>query len=167
MLTSKHVPEERLSAFDNYLLGCDACQESCPKNKDVQPKADVESLLPEVLGRYPSIRHLINMSENEFQNGIIAHITDKMTSRPFLTHLMRNRLLRGILQKLMTTVFKGKEILPETFVHASQNLNIYKRNALVAAVNSGDSSMLEDMRALKDDAYLGPYATWAERRLQE
>jgi len=166
MLTSEQVPEEHFPALNNYILGCDACQDACPKNKGIQPKPKVENLLPEILQGCPPLRNLVHMSEDVFQRQVITPITEKMTSRSFLARLMKNRLIRGILQKLMTTLFKGKEVLPETFVHASQNLEIYRRNAVIALGNLGDPAMLEEVRSLKDDPYLRPYAAWAERKLE-
>lgn len=165
MLTSRDVPEECLSAFGPYILGCDACQEACPKNKHVTPKRNVESLLPDTIGMYPPIRDLMDMSEASFQRDIIGTISDKMSSRRVLNVLMKNACVRKMIQRLMVTVFKGKEVLPETFVHASGNLDVYKRNALVAAGNLGDKSMLDDVRRFKSDPYLGRYASWAEGRL--
>ena len=165
MLTLRDVSEEYFSAFDNYILGCDACQEACPKNKNLKPKSNVESLLPDSMGMYPPLTNLLRMSEESFQKDVIAGITDKMSSHRFLNFLMKNKILQKILKKLMSTFFKGKEVLPETFVHASGNLEVYKRNALVAAGNLGDKSLLNDIKPLKSDPYLGNYADWAERRI--
>ena len=165
MLTSRDVSEEYLPAFDNYILGCDVCQEACPINKNLKPKSDVESLLPDLMGMYPPLVNLLRMSEESFQRDVIAGITDKMSSHRFLNFLMKNKLFQKILQKVMSTFFKGKEVLPETFVHASGNLEVYKRNALVAAGNLGDKSLLNDIQPLKSDSYLGIYADWAERRI--
>lgn len=58
-------------------------------------------------------------------------------------------------------------MLPETFVHASGNLDVYKRNALVAAGNLGDPAMLQDIQSLRSHPYLGRYAAWAEGRLTQ
>jgi epoxyqueuosine reductase len=166
LLTSHDVPEAQLPAFENYILGCDACQEACPKNNNLTPKHNVEGLLPDSIGMYPPLKTLLHMSDAEFQRDVIATITDKMSSRRVLNVLMKNRILNKLIQGVMATCFKGKEVLPETFVHASGNLQVYKRNALVAAGNLGDPSLLADVRQLKDDPYLGPYAEWAERKLE-
>ncbi len=167
MLTSPDVPEEHFPAFKNYILGCDGCQEVCPKNRNLKPKQNMESLLPESFGMYPSLRYLLHMTDETFQKEVMAGISDKMMSRSLLNLLMKNKYLRGILKKLMSRVGKGREVLPETFVHASGNLEVYKRNALVVAGNLGDPSMREDVRAFKSDPYLGKVAQWAEGRLRD
>lgn len=108
MLTSRDVPEDSLSAFGNYILGCDACQEACPKNKNLEPKLNVEGLLPDSFGSYPLLPELIHMSDATFQKDVIATISDKMSGRGGMKVLMKSRLVRKIIQKLMTTVLKVK-----------------------------------------------------------
>jgi len=165
MLTSHEIPEERFPALNNYILGCDRCQEVCPKNAHLEPKASVENLLPDDVGLFPPLTRLLDMTEDEFQESIMAPISEKMAGGKGFTILSKNKVLRKLVQWLMTTFLKGREILPETFVHASGNLNIYKRNAIVAAGNMGDIALLDYVRAFKSDRYLGPYADWAERRI--
>jgi len=167
LLTSHDVPDVNLPHLNNYILGCDACQEACPRNRKIKPKQEVEGLLPESIGMYPSLRDLIYMTDAEFQKEIIETIGDKMSSGGVMNRLMKIKVMRAVLKKLMKTLFKGKEVLPETFVHASGNLQVYKRNALIAAGNMGDVSMLDDVRSLKDDEYLGKYAERAERMLSK
>jgi epoxyqueuosine reductase QueG len=166
MLTSHDIKDENLPHINNYILGCDACQEACPKNRNIKPKQDVESLLPESIGMYPPLRDLIYMTDGDFQKEIIDTIGAKMSGGGIMNTLMKNRIMRTVLKKLIKTLLKGKEVLPETFVHASGNLQVYKRNALIAAGNMGDKSMLKDVQAFNNDPYLGKYAAWAERKIK-
>ncbi|MCP4149918.1 MAG: hypothetical protein GY757_19385 [bacterium] len=75
--------------------------------------------------------------------------------------------MRKISGWFIKTFLKGKEILPETFVHASNNLMIYKRNAILAAGNIGDASMLDAVKPFLDDPYLGKYARWTVNKLEQ
>lgn len=115
---------------------------------------------------YPPLRDLIYMSDAEFQHEIIETIGDKMASGGLLNKVMKIKFMRTVMKALMKTIFKGKEVLPETFVHASGNLQVYKRNALIAAANMQDGELLQDVAKFKNDEYLGKYASWAERKLQ-
>lgn len=165
LLTSRDVREEHFPAMSNYILGCDACQEACPRNAAVVPKSGMECLLPATIGVYPPLEMLLGLDENRFQKEIIGSIQDKIASRRFLNRMMKSAVIRRLATFLMKTIFKGKEILPETFVHASGNLEVYKRNAIIAAGNLGDKSMAGVVTAFKSDPYFGPYANWSARRL--
>jgi epoxyqueuosine reductase QueG len=165
LLTSRDVPAARWPAMSTYILGCDACQDACPRNENLPPKKGMECLLPDTMGIYPPLAMLLELDETRFQKQVIGAIQDKISNRPLLNCLMKSAAIRRLAAFLMKTLFKGKEILPETFVHASGNLEVYKRNALVAAGNLGDKSLVETVKPFTGDPYLGPYANWALKKL--
>ena len=153
MLTMPEIPEETWPRCGTCVLGCDACLESCPRNRDLRPKEDVESLLGPELGTQPPLKLLLNLTEEAFLKEIIGPMAAKFSAGEKTGKDMRNQ-------------FQGKETLPETFMYASDNLDVYKRNALIAAGNLGDPEMLPEILKFSDDSYLGKYARWAAARLQ-
>jgi epoxyqueuosine reductase len=165
LLTSKAVSEDNLSKMGTSILGCDICLEACPKNIGLEPKKNVECLLPDSIGTQPPLKMMLDFTEDSFQEDLILKIQDKLSDKKFLNLIMKNKLLRNAISSLMKKFLKGKEMLPETFVHASGNMIIYKRNAIIAAGNLGDPAMLPEIRRFKDDPVLGAYAKWAEGKL--
>jgi len=166
LLTSRDVPESFWPAMDNYILGCDACQEACPRNRGLEPKPDLESLLPEGMGIYPPLERLLRLDEAGFQEEIIGFIQEKISGGGLAARLLRNPLVRKTATWFTKTFMRGKEVLPETFVHASGNLEVYKRNALVTIGNLKAASLRPDAETYTNDPYLGPYARWAVQQLE-
>jgi hypothetical protein len=78
---------------------------------------------------------------------------------------MKYGFVRRLFKALTRTFLKGREVLPETFVHASGNLAVYQRNAIVAAGHLRAVSLREEVAARAGDPYLGPYARWALERI--
>jgi epoxyqueuosine reductase len=165
MLTSRQVAEADRPALASYILGCDACQEACPRNAKLKPKEHVESLLPDGMGIHPPLRDLLRMNEAGFQRELIGFIQSKIMEDTLLNRLLRVGVLRKLFKVLAKTFSKGGEVLPETFVHASGNLAIYQRNALVAAGNLREAALRDDVACHADDPYLGEYAKWALGRI--
>jgi epoxyqueuosine reductase QueG len=167
LLTSKEISEENLPKMGTSILGCDICLEACPKNRGLEPKKNIECLLPDNIGTQPPLRRMLDFTEDSFQDELISKIQDKISDRKFLNLIMKSKFMRNTASYVMKKFLRGREILPETFIHASGNMMVYKRNAIVAAGNLGDPGMLPDIRRFKDDPILGPYAKWAERRLMK
>ena len=165
MLTSRTVAEDDRPALNTYILGCDVCQESCPRNARLTPKPEVESLLPDGMGIHPPLRALLQMDEARFQRELIGFIQGKLMEDTLLNRLLKVRLLRKLFKALSKTLLKGGEVLPETFVHASGNLAVYQRNALIAAGNKRATGLRADAARFVDDPYLGEYARWALGRI--
>jgi len=166
MLTSQSIAESDRPAVASYILGCDVCQEACPRNRGVPPKADVECLLPDGMGTYPPLKRLLDMDEPSFQKELIGFIQGRIMEDGFMNRLLRVAWLRKAFALLSRTVFSKREVLPETFVHASGNLAVYQRNALIVAANRHETSLQPDVERYVNDPYLGPYARWALERLK-
>lgn len=164
LLTSREVTPAQWPAMGSYILGCDACQEACPMNRGVKPKPEVESLLPESIGMYPSLRLLLEMDEAGFQRSVIGPMQRKMTGDGLLARLGTLPAVRAAMTWCVKKFLRGREMLPETFVHASGNLNVYKRNALVAAGNLRCSDLRDAVVRCREDETLRPYADWAMER---
>jgi epoxyqueuosine reductase QueG len=149
----------------NYILGCDVCQEACPHNAKATPREDLESLMPEFLGPEPRLQAVLRLTEGAFQSRVISYVQAKLTGRRLLAFLWRFALSRRLLKSAMKRSPRKAETVPETFVHASGNLEVYKRNALIAAGNAKDKALEPLVRRYASDAYLGPYARWALERM--
>jgi hypothetical protein len=84
---------------------------------------------------------------------------------------MRARILaqpvvRGIVTWWVKKFLRGREALPETFVHASNNLNIYKRNAILAAGNLRCEPLRAAVTRCAANPQLRPYAEWSLERMK-
>ena len=165
LLTSRQVAPERWPALGSYILGCDICQECCPKNQRVKSKPGVESLLPDALGMYPSLRLLLELDEARFRREVIGCIQEKVMGNGLSARLLRQPAAAWVLAWVTKHLFRGKELLPETFVHASDNLKIYQRNALIAAGNLRCRELRDCVQRHLVDEHLKPYATWALERI--
>lgn len=166
MLTSRDIAEQSLPTLNAYILGCDACQEACPRNRNLRPKPDVECLLPDGMGLYPPLDRLLRLTEADFQRDVIGFIRRRIMQDTPVNRLMNIGVLRKLFKWLSQTVLKGREVLPETFVHASGNLAVYRRNAIVAAGHLQATSLRPEVERYTDDPYLGPYARWTLERLK-
>jgi len=165
LLTSKDITKEIWQMIDNRLLACDACLQVCPKNKGLIPKKNIESLFPDNIGIYFSLKRLFDLTEKSFQKELIAHIGDKLVGKSRFAKLLRSSLIRKLVKPIIKTFVKGKETVPETFTHASGNLMVYKRNALIAAGNIRDKTLIDDVNKFIDHPYLGKYARWSAKRI--
>jgi epoxyqueuosine reductase len=165
LLTSSEIPAELWEAMPNYILGCDVCQEACPHNAKVTPRENLESLMPGFLGAEPSLQTVLQLTEGAFQSRVISYVQASLTGRKLLAFLWRFAPARLLLKFAMKRSPKKAETVPETFVHASGNLEVYRRNALIAAGNTKDKALEPLVRRYASDAYLGPYARWALERM--
>jgi len=165
LLTGPAVDEALRPALKDYLLGCDECLDVCPRNRGLAPKQTIDSILPGADGIYLPLARLLRMSEAAFHQEVVRPIQERMMGRGPLAWALRSRWLQALIGALAKRCMKGREALPETFVHASDRLRIYQRNALIAAANRGERSLLPEVQTLRNDPYLGPYARWAEERL--
>jgi len=165
LLTSDSVPEEHWAAFGNYILGCDACLDACPKNQKLPGRPDAESLFPEGIGMHPPLRKILSLDQVSFRKEILDPVQEKIAGRSFLGTLLRNPVAQRVAKWLAGTVLRGREVLPETFVHASGKLMVYKRNALIAAGNVGAADVRELVDACRVDPSLRRAAEWALERM--
>ena len=166
LLTSREVAPAQWPAMGSYILGCDACQEACPKNRGVRSKPDIESLLPAAIGMYPPLRLLLELDEAGFQREVIGPMQRKMTGDGLLARLGTVPAVRAAMTWCVKKFLRGREMLPETFVHASGNLGVYKRNALVAAGNLRCLELRDAVERCRADETLRPYAEWALERMK-
>ena len=163
MLTLHDDSPDYRKQMSNYILGCDRCQDVCPRNKAVIPRENAESLFPEEVGLYPPLRMLLELNEQTFLEQVIGPIQRKVMPGTFARLLSRVPLFQWFAKKML----KGKEKLPETFVHASGSLEVYQRNAIVAAANMGYRSLIPEIQACLSNAYLADTAKWALEQLGE
>lgn len=166
LLTSEEVDVENWTKLNSYILGCDICQEACPKNRTGHPRKNIENLLPDWMGMYPPIKRLLKLTEKEFNEDIIAFIAGKVSSNFIVKFVSSYKLTRKVFGpiKKLASFFMGTEAaetLPETFIHASGKMTIYQRNAIIAAGMSENSEYLEDLERFTEDEYLKKYAKWS------
>jgi epoxyqueuosine reductase len=167
LLTSNEVAQEIWQVINNHILACDICLEACPKNKGLIPKKEVESLFPDDIGIYFPLKRLFDFTERSFQEDMIAYIREKLTGKSKLAKLLENRLVERLFQVVIKNILKEKEIVPETFTHASGKLLIYKRNAIIVAGNRKDKSMGDAVKQFINHPYLGKYARWSAERINQ
>ncbi|MGK9368563.1 tRNA epoxyqueuosine(34) reductase QueG [Melioribacter sp. Ez-97] len=60
------IPEEFKGKFDNWLFGCDVCQDVCPWNKKFSMPANEEAFKPVASKEY-LLEDIMNMTEEEFR----------------------------------------------------------------------------------------------------
>lgn len=167
MLTLQVESPEFREQMSNYILGCDQCQDVCPLNKDVVPRANVESLFPDGIGIYPPLKMLLELNEETFLKEVIGPIQQKVMPGVFAQLLSRVSWLSALFQWFAKKVLKGKEKLPETFVHASGSLEVYQRNAIVAAANMQYKMLIPEIRKCLSNVHLADTAKWALEKMGE
>jgi epoxyqueuosine reductase len=117
ILNQEKIPPEFLEKIGNRILGCDICQDVCPKNKNLAPKSDAESVLPEKIGVSPSLLVLLSMNEETFRSEVLGGIGEKFSQSS-----------SGFIE----------EMVPNTFQKAGGKIMVYMRNVLLALGNIGD-----------------------------
>lgn len=165
LLTYKEIARENWQVLDGHILACDICLEACPKNKELILKKKVESLFPDNIGIYFPLKRIFNFTDESFQKEMISNMGKKLVGKSFFSGLFGNNLVRKLVEPVFKALSKGKEVVPETFTHASGKLLIYKRNAIIAAGNRKDKSMIDDLKCYIDHPYLGIYARWSIERI--
>ena len=167
MLTLHDASPEFREQMSNYILGCDQCQDICPRNKDAVPRVDVDSLFPDDVGLYPPLKMLLELDEETFLKEVIGPIQRKVMPGVLAQFISRIQWLSALFQWFARKVLKGKEKLPETFVHASGSLEVYQRNAIVAAANMQYKTLIPDIRKCLTNVYLADTAKWALEKMGE
>jgi epoxyqueuosine reductase len=164
LLTAADIPEEHWDKLNLYILGCDLCQECCPLNEDLEPKQEVENLLPSWIGIDPLLEELLKLNEKSFQKNVIPYITGKITGSSLLGFMTRYAWSKKLLKKFKGNS-GGKETVPETFVMASGKLEAYQRNAIIAAGTIGSPDLREVVEPYLAHPGLDKYASWAMERI--
>lgn len=165
LLTSREIPSEWWPSLGTYILGCDACQEACPKNRAVPTKNYQESALPDGTGIHPPLRLLLDLDERRFQREMIGPLQSKLLGNGLAARLMALPGARAAVTWFVKTVLRGREQVPDTLVHASSNLAIYQRNALLAAGTLRSAELRPSVTRYLADAQTRPYAAWALERM--
>lgn len=60
------IPDYLAQKMDNWVFGCDICQEVCPWNR-FQKDTDEERYLPARSNSFPSLNNLVSMQEHEYK----------------------------------------------------------------------------------------------------
>lgn len=61
------IPEEFKDKFDNWLFGCDICQDVCPWNIKFSLVTQIEDFLPQKGNKEIALTDILNMDENQFK----------------------------------------------------------------------------------------------------
>ncbi|MEO0141163.1 MAG: 4Fe-4S double cluster binding domain-containing protein [candidate division WOR-3 bacterium] len=159
-LTLRDMPEEFWDKTRGYILGCEDCLLVCPHNNKATRRQGLDSLLPEVLGNRPLLSDILLLTERSFQRKVMHFTMNKLEiprlARFFSRHPWFARLVKP----------SGSELVPETFIHASGSLSIYKRNAILALGQMKCSEAKPLLEGLRSDPYLRPYVLWALSRME-
>ncbi|RPI05599.1 MAG: tRNA epoxyqueuosine(34) reductase QueG [Ignavibacteriae bacterium] len=105
-LTIEHrgdLPKERVTKFENWIYGCDICQDVCPWNR-FQKETDEPAFHPREENRAPELTELAGMSQEEFSrrfknspikrtkhSGLTRNAKAIIESFPDKTHLMKKK----------------------------------------------------------------------------
>ncbi len=165
LLTDKPTGEEFWPLMDNWILGCDICLDSCPLNDNCVEKSGQDSFFPGEIGTYPLLKTLLTITESEFQREIMAHVNKKISSGKAIGIIMALPGGPKFLTWAAKRFLKGKEKVPDTLVHASSSLSVYRRNAIVAAANQGHKELIPLIEKWKEDETLKPVVSWALEKL--
>lgn len=165
LLTSQQIAPEFWPALGPYILGCDVCQEACPRNRGHAPKPAVESLLPDAIGMHPPLGMLLGMNERRFRKEVINYLLRKISGGGLFGLILSIPHVKSAVAWFLKNILRKVEAVPETFVHASENLLIYKRNAIIAAGNLQCADLHDTVEPYRNDPQLGPYAAWALERI--
>ncbi len=151
--------------MDDWVLGCDICLEGCPFNKNCVEKKGQESFFPGDIGTYPLLETFLTISESEFQKGLMAHVNRKVCSGKTIGVIMALPGGVQLLEWASKRFLKGSEKVPDTLVHASSSLVVYRRNAIIAAANRGYMELRPLIERWREDEMLKDVACWALDKL--
>ena len=165
LLTSREIPSVYWSSLGTSILGCDVCQEACPKNREVRAKAYQEGAFPDTIGIYPPLGLILNLDEKRFQREMIGPLQRKLLGDGFAARLAALPGLRAAIRWFVKSLLRGREQVPDTLVHASGSLAIYQRNALLAAGALRCAEVRPAVTRYLGDEKLKPYAAWALERM--
>ncbi|MEO0249201.1 MAG: 4Fe-4S double cluster binding domain-containing protein [candidate division WOR-3 bacterium] len=158
-LTLSDMPEDFWDKTHGYILGCDECILACPHNKKVATREGLESLMPEPFGNRPPLLEILRLTERDFQTRVMNFTMDKLQIPRLARALSRYQWLARFFRP------RGSELVPETFIHASGSLSVYKRNAILAIGQMRWSGARPVLEGLLSDTYLRPYVIWALSRM--
>lgn len=147
LLTHSDIPIDLLDKADNRILGCDLCQQVCPKNQDLLPKAHLECAFPSPINISPSLISLLEMEEGYFQTEIIKVMLAKFGAGE---------------------VTESDEMVPETFIFAGNKRKLYQRNALLALAHAKDEKTIPAVVKVLEgsDYFLRFYAARALNKMK-
>jgi epoxyqueuosine reductase len=164
-LTLVDMPSEFWDKTGGYILGCDECIVACPHNRKAALCENVESLFPNQYADNPDLSDTLSLSEKKFQQELISYIMAKLPTSRTARFLSRHPRLAKTLKSLLSAKY-GQEVVPETFIHASGNLLVYKRNAILALAQTKDPAALPLLSGFENHPYLAPYVKWARSILE-
>jgi epoxyqueuosine reductase len=165
LLTSREIPPEQWPSLGSSILGCDVCQEACPKNREVRAKAKQEGAFPDAMGIYPPLGLILELDEQRFQREMIGPLQRKLLGDGLAGRLVALPGVRAAVSWFVKSFLRGREQVPDTLVHASSSLAIYQRNALLAAGTLRCAELRSTVTRYLADEELKPYAAWALERM--
>lgn len=166
LLTDKPTGEEHWPKLDHWILGCDICLSNCPFGRDGIEKDGQDSFFPGGMGTYPLLKMFLTITDAQFQNEIMAHVNKKVGTSKAVGMIMELPGGPKLMTWMATRFLKGKEKIPDTLVHASSSLTVYRRNAIVAAANKEHKELKPLIEKWKDDDALKAVVEWALTKLE-
>lgn len=95
--SKNEIPDNLSDKMENYIFGCDICQDVCPWNKKFSSYSEINETLPREWITNKSLTDLLNMQQEEF-------------SAIFKNSPVKRSKLKGLIRNVIAMISKSKNV---------------------------------------------------------